>query len=121
MNTRAQVFFGGRSPVPRSPVPRVKQVKYLGVILNDSLNVGLEISQKLGEARTHVGQLKMLWKGNCPLAWKLHVYGQTVLTRLVYGLESVHITGAPMNRLIAAQTQHLRRIQQIPSPHVDHS
>ena len=53
----------------------------------------------------------MLWRqANCPIKWKLQVYQAVIVTKLLYGLETVHLTEANKNKINAFQIRGLRQI-----------
>ena len=56
-------------------------------------------------------KLKPCWKAsNCTVGWRLRVYQAVIQNKLIYGLETVHLTQAMLNKINAFQLRGLRSI-----------
>ena len=96
-------------------VPRKKQAIYLGALITDSVNNAAEIQNRLAMAIKTCNQLKLFWnKARTTTAWKLRVLSSVVISKLMYGLETIQLTQNELNRLDAFQMKCLRRILKIP-------
>jgi hypothetical protein len=47
---------------------------------------------------------------NCTVGWRLRVYQAVIQNKLIYGLETVHLTQAMLNKIDAFQLRVLRSI-----------
>ena len=56
-------------------------------------------------------KLKPFWKAsNCTVGWRLRVYQAVIQNKMIYGLETVHLTQAMLNKINAFQLRGLRSI-----------
>ena len=56
-------------------------------------------------------KLNVFWrKSNCPQKIKLDVYGAAIRSKLVYGLEAVHLSQSVLNKFDVFQLKGLRKI-----------
>ena len=98
---------------------KVTQSKYLGCLLSKTASTSVEISRRISSAMDALNSLKTFWNSSCHKRWKLGVYDAVVCSRLLYGLESLHLNKSHLNRLNAFQQRGLRRILGVPSSYID--
>ena len=66
------------------------------------------------KALTTAYKLKEFWKGcNAPLKWKLQVYNAVIVSQLIYGLNTIHLTDSCLQSLDTFQLRGLRQILRI--------
>ena len=69
-----------------------------------------------------VKKLELFWKkAQTTLKWKLNVYNAVVVTKLIYGLETLQFTEAQGRVLDTFQQRGLRKILNIPPTYIDRS
>ena len=73
-----------------SLVPRQRHATYLGTILTDTASNTAEIQNRLAKAIKTCAQLELFWdKAHTSIAWKLRVFNSIVISKLMYGLETI--------------------------------
>ena len=76
-----------------SLVPRQRHATYLGTILTDTASNMAEIQNRLAKAIKTCAQLKLFWdKAHTSIALKLRVFNSIVISKLMYGLETIQLT-----------------------------
>ena len=92
----------------------VNEVDSLGAKLTKKHLTRRELENRLGKAMMTVKKLKDFFtKANCNVAWKLQVYNAVIVSRLLYGLESLELIDSLKTRLDAFQIRGLRQILKI--------
>ena len=90
---------------------RCAEATYLGHHITESMNVRQEIGQKMHQTLKVWYKLNPFWKAaNCTIGWKLQVYDAIIKNKLLYGLETVHLTQAMAKKVNAFQLRGLRSI-----------
>ena len=93
---------------------------YLGNCINNEINIKHEIANKMQEVRATWLKLDPYWKAtNASKKWQLIIYDAIVRSKLLYGLETLHLTQAVANKIDAFQMRGLRKILKIPPTFVD--
>ena len=93
------------------PVKRVSQAVYLGGMISSVATAAPEVSRRLGEARGSFKSLSQCWShANITRQRKLQLYHVCVVSKLLYGLESLWLLQQDLHRLDAFHAQCLRRI-----------
>ena len=93
------------------PVSKATSQTYLGALLTSDVEIREEISARLSKANQVFHRLQFFWKKSlCTTAWKLQVFDAIIKAITLYGLETVHITKAQIDRLHAMHTKGLRNI-----------
>jgi hypothetical protein len=115
MNGTGQVKFkSGKT------MNNVEQATYLGGILHKNLNPQVEIRKRMSATIPIVRKLEVFWtKANCPTKWKLNVYNAVIISKLVYGLETLQFTEGQGKQLDAFQQRGLRKILGIAPTYID--
>ena len=68
-------------------------------------------------------KLQIFWKSNNQnnIKWKLNAFNAIIRSKLLYGLETVHLTKSMIKKLNAFQLRGIRKILQIPTTYIDRS
>ena len=53
------------------------------------------------------------------IAWKLRVFNSIVISKLMYGLETIQLTQTELNKLDSFQMKCIRRILKVPPAYID--
>ena len=71
------------------------EANYLGAVMNDNdkAETSQEIRRRILSTMPILKRLDIFWnKTNCSESWKLLVYNSVIISRLLYGLESLQTT-----------------------------
>ena len=103
-------------------VPCSDAVTYLGAELTKLGSARKEINRKISQCIVICKKLQMFWRNpSCPTKFKLHVYDAVIRSKLVYGLESLHLNAGTLSHLNAFQLKGLRRILNLKHTFIDRS
>ena len=103
-----------------TPIDNVEEVKYLGCHLNSRSDYKRELQQRIRHCTWTMKTLAEVWKGHrCSTQWKLRVYEAVVLSRLLYGLETVTLTNSLGKCLEVMHIRQLRQILKLPTTFMD--
>ena len=106
MNNEGSIHFENNDPLERC-----YDTTYLGNELNNEVNIKHEISNKIHEVRKTWFKLMPYWKAtSASKKWKLVIYDAIIRSKLLYGLETVHLTDAMAKSLDVFQLKGLRKI-----------
>ncbi len=73
-----------------------------------------ELNNRMNIALRACNKLKTFWyKTDCTHKWKLQVYNAVIIAQISYGMNTVQLTQAMLNRLDAFQMRGLRYILKI--------
>ena len=115
MNNDGNIHFDDATPLPKN-----YEATYLGNELNREINVKHEILNKLQTVRITWFKLLPYWKASdANVKWKLRFFDAVIRAKLLYGLETVHLTKAMLNKIDAFQIRGLRKILNLPSTFID--
>ena len=115
MNNDGNIHFDDATPLPKN-----YEATYLGNELNREINVKHEILNKLQTVRITWFKLLPYWKASdANVKWKLRIFDAVIRAKLLYGLETVHLTKAMLNKIDAFQIRGLRKILNLPSTSID--
>ena len=88
------------------PVKIVGQAVYLGGMVSSSTSAAPEVSRRLGVARGSFKSLNRCWsQANIPQQGKRQLYRACVVSKLMYGLESLWLLQRDLHRLDAFQAK----------------
>ena len=94
MNNDGVVHFENGEPLPKK-----FETTYLGNELNRDVNIKHEILNKMQEVRKTWYKLLPYWKAtNANVKWQLLIFDAVIRSKLLYGLETVHLTGAMLKK-----------------------
>jgi retron-type reverse transcriptase len=103
-------------------VPCGDAVTYLGAELTKLGSSRKEVNRKISQCIVICKKLQMFWKNpSCPTKFKLHIYDAVIRSKLVYGLESLHLNAGTLSHLNAFQLKGIRRILNLKHTFVDRS
>ena len=75
------------------------------------MNVRQEVSYRMQQTMAAWTKLKPFWTmSNCTDGWKLRVYQAIIQNKLLYGLETIHLTQGRLHKINAIQLRGLRSI-----------
>ena len=90
---------------------RVEETTYLGHQITEGMDVRHEIHHKMHQTLKVWFKLESFWKiVACSTKWKLQVYDAIIRNKLLYGLETVHLTQSLQQKVNAFQLRGLRKI-----------
>ena len=90
---------------------RVEENTYLGHQITQQMDVKHEINHKMSQTLRTWFKLETFWKAvDCTTKWKLQVYDAVIRNKLLYGLETVHLTQSLQRKVNAFQLRGLRKI-----------
>ena len=115
--------FGNTGPVHfqnGTPVPRQKEVKYLGCNLNDRGDPGREVSKRISECMIILNKLHVLfYTSDNSITRKIQIYNAIIRAKLIYGLEMLAMNTAVLNRIDTFQLKGLRNILKLPTTYIN--
>ena len=101
-------------------VTRAAEYEYLGVILQEQGDIRSEILHRLRKASATWRKLGDYWqRSRATKRQKMIVYNAIIKSKIMYGLESAHLTTTWMNRLNTFQLRGLRKILRMVTTFVD--
>ena len=101
------------------PLQRKDETVYLGGLLSSNGRPVAELTRRIGEARQMFRKLEAVWKhANITAPHKKRIFDACVVSKLMYGLESVWLLQADRSKLDAFYTGSLRKILGIPHPYI---
>jgi hypothetical protein len=96
------------------------EAKYLGAIINDKIDPVQEIKRRISSVMPILKHLDIFWnKTNDSKNWKSLVYNSVIISKLLYGLESLQITNNTGKLLNIFQFKGLRKILHLHTTYVD--
>ena len=99
---------------------KVYEATYLGHQLTQNMHVRHEINHKMQQTLVTWYKLQPLWKAaGCSKKWKLEVYDAIIKNKLLYGLETVHLTMAMQKKVNAFQLRGFRKILGLQTTYVN--
>ena len=94
-----------------TPLDKKYETTYLGNEINKEVNIQHEITNKMQEVRRTWYKLTPYWKAtNASKKWQLIIYDAIIRSKLLYGLETLHLTDAMSRKLDVFQLKGLRKI-----------
>ena len=83
------------------PLPKKFEATYLGNEINKEANIRHEILNKMQEVRQTWFKLLPYWKAtNANVKWQLLIFDAVVRSKLLYGLETIHLTDAMLKKMM---------------------
>ena len=115
MNNDGSVHFDNEEPLPKR-----FETTYLGNEINREANIWHKILNKMQEVRKTWFRLLPYWKAtNASLKWQLLIFDAVIKSKIIYGLETVHLTQAMIKKIDAFQLRCLRKILGLASTFID--
>ena len=101
---------------------RVEETTHLGHQITQEMDVKHEIQHKMHQTLKMWFELDTFWKTTvCSNRWKLQVYDAILTNKLLYGLETVHLTQTQQKKVNAFQLRGLRKILGLSTTFVNRS
>ena len=101
------------------PLNNKDRVVYLGALLHAAGDPKAEVDRRIGEARSSFACLEKVWShANLTVKEKLRIFDACVVSKLLYGLDSLCLRQAERRRLDGAQALWLRKILRIPHSYI---
>ena len=101
-------------------VPRQSCALYLGSILNEAADNTNEITSLIGETVGLANKLQLFWsKATATMKLKLRVSDAVLISKLMYGLDTMQLTKNELQKLDSFQMRMLRQILGVPPMFVD--
>ena len=99
------------------------EAKYLGYTLNSKIYADREVRDKTADTKATWLKLQIYWKANSnnSLEWKLNAFNSVIKSKLLYGLETVHLTKSLVRKLAAFQLRGIRKISNMLTTYIDRS
>ena len=81
---------------------KVNKERYLGGDITATASRTTDISNRTSIAAAAMKELELFWaKAATPVQWKPPVFNAVIISQLVFGLDSVHLTEAQIKKLDA--------------------
>ena len=98
----------------------IDQEKYVAGISHRKSNQMVEINNNIKEAMITLKKMEVFWKeAPCSQKLKINVYYAVIVSKLVYGLESLQMTDKQMEKFDTFLYRGLRKILKVPSTYID--
>ena len=97
----------------------VLDAKYLGISLEERASNKPDLNARISSTLATITALKFFWTSSTKPKWKLLVFNAIAGSKILYGLESLQLSTADLNRLDAFQQRGLRRILGYLPTHLD--
>ena len=99
------------------------EAKYLGCNLNRKADIAREVRDKIAETKKTWLKMQLFWKHNEQdtnnAKWKINVYNAVIRSKLLYGLETAHLTKTQLRKLDAFHLRGLRKILNIATTYIN--
>ena len=101
------------------PIKKKESIKYLGALLHATGQISSEIDCKIGIANQEFNNLQKIWKHtNMSQRRKIELYKSLILSKFLYGLQTVWLSKALRRRIDGFYYTCLRQILGIPHPYI---
>ena len=98
-----------------SPLKAKTDTVYLGGLISTCGDSAAELSRRLGEARRNFHNLAQVWKhANIPRLRKLQIFNACIVSKALYGLDSIWLLKHQLRKLDAFYCSCLRKIAAVP-------
>ena len=99
---------------------RVEEAVYLGANITKTVDPRLEIQRRVSATMPVLRKLDILWnQTKCCNAWKIQVFNSVIVSKLIYGLETVEPTANAAQALDTLQLKGLRKILEMKTTFID--
>ena len=106
MNCKWRIKFKNGEQVPTD-----ESTTYLGVKISQEASSQSELMSRMRTCNATWRKLGIFWKCSaCPLGVKLRIYDAIIRSKLVYGLESLHLSEGQRQKMNAFQAKGIRQI-----------
>ena len=102
-----------------APIKSKASLKYLGALLQKTGRIDSEIGAKIGTAKSEFRSLVQIWNhANICIRRKIQLYKSLVLSRLLYGLQTLWLSKHLRQRIDGFHCMCLRQILGIPHSYI---
>ena len=99
-----------------------EETMYLGGVISKHHDITKEVHGKLSSCFAVLNKLNVFWlNSSCPQKFKLDVFDAVVRSKLVYGLDVVHLPQYLLNKLDTFQLKGLRKILKMQTTYINRS
>ena len=92
---------------------------YLGGLVTSSGGTTAELARRLGEGRASFQKLVAVWKhANIPKIKKREIFEACVVSKVLYGLDSLWLLSGQLRKLDAFDCNRLRNIAEVAPPFI---
>ena len=92
-------------------VRTVDKANYLGCVLNQSNNMGIEVKGRIRYAMGTLKKMHTFWRhSNCSIKFKLNVIQAILVAKVLFGLESAELPDTAMKTLDVFHLKCLRKV-----------
>ena len=103
------------------PIKIVDSLMYLGATLDKEVRHASELARRLGQARQSFACLAQIWShAGLSTARMVLIYNACIVSKLLYGLQTMWLNKAEVKRLDAFHYRCLRKCLGIPHSYVSH-
>ena len=79
-----------------------------------------EVSSRISVTLSTLKTLELFWRqANCTTTWEIQVFNAVILSKLLYGLETLQFTEKSLNRINTIHAKGFRRTFDVPSTYID--
>ena len=90
---------------------KTEEATYLGNTLTSKANATTELDKQMQQVNITMWKLNSYWKGTeANKTWRLLIFDAVIKNKLLYGMETVRLTGAMISKLDAFQMKGLKII-----------
>ena len=101
-------------------LPKAQEASYLGNNLNQIVNIRHEVVQRIQDVKPTRLKLHVFWRdSSANRKWQLLIYDALIRSRLLYGLERIHLTKSLTSKLNAFHHRGLRKILHLDTTYVN--
>ena len=99
---------------------RLEEAVYLGANITRNVDPLLEIKRRITMTMPILRKLDIFWnQTKCCNAWKIQVFNAVIVSKLIYGSESIEPTGRVAGKLDTLQLKGLRKILDLKTTYID--
>lgn len=103
-----------------SRVPEAEETQYLGSCISKRHDIRKDITRKISSCFATLNKLNEFWlRSSCPQSFKINVFDAIIRSKLVYGLETVHIPKYLLQKMDVFQLKGLRKILKLETSFVN--
>ena len=96
-------------------------IKYLGALVSKTGDINSELGRRIGYGKQELSALRTIWnQSNITLRRKVEIYQSCIVSKLLYGLQSLWLSKSQCKRLNGFYCACLRKISRIPHSFISH-
>jgi hypothetical protein len=103
-----------------TPMTKTEQATYLGATISKHSNAETEVRKRITATMPILKKLDTFWcKAECNQKWKLLVFNAVIVSKLLYGLETIEPNNSVNNLIDIFQLKGLRKILKLKTTYID--